>query len=136
MYYALILRYQDKGRHFLHASFQKVSIWTSKKDSPNGNSYNWLFKQLQLVSTERQHQEAKGTGFMYVHSKLVMNYQVSGFVPDSCSLAEKDCCRMKTTSPLYSPRSPSADHKFRFAGHLHERSNVRQDAARLLLRVY
>lgn len=57
---------------------------------------------------------------MYVHSKLVMNYQVSDFVPDSYSLAEQAFCSMKITLPSYSSRSPSADHMFRFAGHLHE----------------
>lgn len=69
---------------------------------------------------------------MYVHSKLVVN-QFSDFMPDSHSLAEQGCCRMKTTLPSYSPMSPSADHRFRFTGHLRERMNARQDAVRLLL---
>lgn len=84
-------------------------------------------KQLWLVSTEKQCKqckEAKGTGFVYVHSNLVMNYHFSDLGPDSPSLAQQDCCGTNTALPVSLLRNSSADHKLRFAGHLLERSYV------------
>lgn len=73
---------------------------------------------------KKQCEEAKGTGFVYVHSNLVMNHYFFYFGPDLHSLAQQDCGRMKTTLPAHIPRNPSADHKLRFTGHLLGRSYV------------
>lgn len=72
--------------------------------------------------------EAKGTGFVYVHSNLVMNYQFSDFEPDSPSVTQQN------NTAVYLLRNSSAEYKLMSAV-LKEVMSVREDDARLMLMV-